>query len=315
MKTTFISTVYNEEKNMHVLLDSLLRQTKLPDEVIVVDGRSTDNTRLILKAYEKIFAKRKIAYSFYIKRGNRSVGRNLAVKKAKHEIILCSDSGNRLHPHWLQNLHDHFRDPSVDVVAGYNKGHAETVFQQCVIPYALVMPDKIYVHNYLPATRSMAFTKTIWKKAGGFPEQFSHNEDYVFAHTLRKIGAEIVFAKDAVVYWTPRYGVYDSFIMFFRFALGDAQAHIFRKKVMFIIARYIIGALIIFWSIINNFIIGYWLIGIALWFYVLWAIKKNYHYVKHPLAVLYLPLLQFISDIAIIMGTIAGIVFTATNKK
>lgn len=307
MKTTFIATVYNEEKNVQKLFDSLLRQSVHPSEVIIVDGRSRDNTRVILKAYEKVFARRKIGYSYFVKRGNRSVGRNLAVKKAKNEIVLCSDAGNTLHENWIKNILEQFRDPSVDVVAGNNKGHATTIFQKCVIPYVLVMPDKIDKHNYLPATRSMGFTKTIWKKAGGFPEKYSHNEDYIFANTLKKIGARMVFAKDAIVYWMPRTDLYDSFIMFFRFALGDAQARIFRKKVLFIFLRYIIGGMLLWYSIANHFVIGYWIIGTLLWFYVLWAIKKNYRYVKHPLAILYLPLLQFTSDLAVMLGTLVGI--------
>lgn len=308
MKTTFIATVYNEEKNVQMLLDSLLRQTIHPSEVIIIDGRSRDNTRAILEAYKKVFARRKIAYAYYVKRGNRSVGRNIAVKKAKNEIILCSDAGNKLHENWVRNILEHFRDPSVDVVAGNNKGHATTIFQKCVIPYVLVMPDKIDKNNYLPATRSVGFTKTIWRKAGGFPEKFSHNEDYVFANTLKKMGATMVFAKDAVVYWMPRKDLYDAFIMFFRFALGDAQARIFRKKVLFIFIRYIIGGVFLWWTMVNNFMIGYWIIGALLWFYILWAIKKNYRYVRHPLAFIYLPLLQFTSDIAVIFGTVVGIV-------
>jgi len=29
--------------------------------------------------------------------------------------------------------------------------------------------------------------KNHWKKAGGFPEEYNHNEDYVFAKEIRKI--------------------------------------------------------------------------------------------------------------------------------
>ncbi|MBI3069677.1 MAG: glycosyltransferase, partial [Candidatus Levybacteria bacterium] len=43
MKTTFITTVKNEEKTIVPLLYSLFRQSVLPDEIIIVDGGSLDN--------------------------------------------------------------------------------------------------------------------------------------------------------------------------------------------------------------------------------------------------------------------------------
>ena len=94
------------------------------------------------------------------------------------------------------------------------------------------MPDKVNPDNFLPATRSIAFTKSIWKKVGGFDEKYSHNEDYVFANKLKESNAKIVFAKDAVVHWLPRNSFKQAFVMFFRFALGDAESNLWRSKVL-----------------------------------------------------------------------------------
>lgn len=44
---------YNKSKYISQTLDSILEQTLLPDEIIVVDDCSTDNSREILKAYEE----------------------------------------------------------------------------------------------------------------------------------------------------------------------------------------------------------------------------------------------------------------------
>jgi len=38
MKTSFITTVLNEEKSIKDLLDSLDKQTQKPNQVIIVDG-------------------------------------------------------------------------------------------------------------------------------------------------------------------------------------------------------------------------------------------------------------------------------------
>ena len=44
MKISFVATVFNEEKTITALLDSLFKQTKMPDEIIIVDGGSLDST-------------------------------------------------------------------------------------------------------------------------------------------------------------------------------------------------------------------------------------------------------------------------------
>lgn len=317
MKVTFIATVYNEESTIKPLLKSLFSQSKFPDEIIFVDGESTDNTIQEISNFQfpphrqgfagQAISNQKIQIKLLFKKGNRSVGRNEAIKNAGNEIIACSDAGCILDKNWIANITKPFRDSKVDVVAGYYRGEAETVFQKCLIPYVLVMPDKIDDKDFLPAGRSMAFKKSIWKKTGGFPEKYSNNEDYVFAKRLKKIGAKIEFAKDAIVHWVPRDNIKDAFVMFYRFAKGDAESHIFRPKVSFIFLRYII-----FISILSLFLIFksglmlniFYLILVT---YILWSIFKNYKYVKDVRAVLFLPILQILSDIAVIFGTIRGL--------
>ena len=50
-KVSFITTVYNEEKDIRLFLDSLINQTYLPEEVIIVDGGSTDGTLKIIRDF------------------------------------------------------------------------------------------------------------------------------------------------------------------------------------------------------------------------------------------------------------------------
>ena len=77
MKLSLICTLKDEEESVRSLLDSILEQTRKPDEVIFVDGGSTDNTVKILKSYQKKIKNMKII-----------VGRglNIAIKNAKHDL-------------------------------------------------------------------------------------------------------------------------------------------------------------------------------------------------------------------------------------
>lgn len=304
MRISFITTVFNEEKTIEKLLDSLLLQTKLPDEVIIVDGGSDDATVRKIMNYKIRMKKAGVAFNIIIKKGNRSVGRNEAIENAKGKIIVCTDAGNILDRKWIECIIKPFHY-KIDVVAGYYKGIAKNTFEKCLIPYVLVMPDKINPQNFLPATRSMAFTKKIWEKIGGFDERYHHNEDYVFANQLKNAYAQIFFEKEAIAKWLPRNTYEEVFIMFFRFALGDAEAGIFRPKVFLLFLRYIIALSLI----ILIFIFGtFFLVSacILLLIYIYWSIKKNYRYVNKYKALVILPALQFTADIAVMSGTLLG---------
>lgn len=308
MKVSFIATVCNEESTIKLLLGSLFSQSKFPDEVIIVDGGSTDNTVSEISGFQFPLSNSKAKIKLIFKKGNRSVGRNEAIKNASNEIIVCSDAGCILDKDWVKNISDPFKNSKVDVVAGYYKGNAQTFFEKCLIPYVLVMPDKVDKNNFLPATRSMAFRKSIWKKVSGFPEKFSNNEDYVFAKKLRGINANIFFEQKAIVYWTPRGNIRDAFLMFYRFAKGDSESRIFRPKVFLIFLRYIIAfsILFLFFILRSNLMLN--TLYVTFFAYIIWSIAKNFRYVNNLAAIYYLPIMQIISDIAVMSGTIRGLI-------
>ena len=154
----------------------------------------------------------------------------------------------------------------------------------------------------------MAIRKLVWKKSGGFDESLSNNEDYAFAVKLKHKSFNIKFAKNAIVYWIPRATLAQSFIMFYRFAKGDSEAKIFRPKVIFLFFRYILATLIFLaFLLTKSYLLFYFLILVVL-LYIVWSILKNYKYVKSPIALIYLPVIQLIADCAVIMGTLRGLI-------
>ncbi|MEK7160179.1 MAG: glycosyltransferase [Patescibacteria group bacterium] len=318
-ESSLICTVLNEENTIEQFIDSIAKQSILPNEVIIVDGGSSDGTLTNIKYQilniKKNKKRKKVKFKVFTKKGNRSVGRNEGIKHASNEIILLTDAGCVLDKNWVKEITKPFADKKTEVVAGYYKGESKSIFQKSLIPYVLVMPDKINEKEFLPATRSMAFKKSIWKKAGGFDEKLSHNEDYAFANRLKSSGAKITFTKNAIANWIPRKNIFQSFKMFFRFALGDIQANLYREKVIYIFLRYIFAAyLLILAFILKSFFLNLFIASLFFG-YVLWSIRKNYKYVKNPKAYFYLPLLQFTSDAAVILGTSIGFIQKISIKS
>lgn len=64
MTFTVITATYNSRKTIVRTLDSLLNQTLLDFEYIIIDGNSNDGTLDIVKAYEKKFQEKEIAFKW-----------------------------------------------------------------------------------------------------------------------------------------------------------------------------------------------------------------------------------------------------------
>lgn len=302
-KVTLITTVKNEEDSINSFLESIKTQTRKPDEVIIVDGGSNDKTLAKIKDYESRIKNLKL----FTKKGNRSVGRNFGIKKATSKIIAVTDAGCILDKYWLERITKPLEHQSIDVVAGYYKPKTNSIFETCLAAYTCVMPDKLDLHNFLPSSRSVAFRKSAWDKVYGYPEYLDTCEDLVFAKKMKMNGLNFVTVKSAFVWWPQRKNIIQAAKQFYVYAKGDGKAHFFRKTTPFLFGRYIIGIAIFMYAlfIYNNFLLTVCFLFLML--YLLWAIHKNYRYIKNWRAIMYLPLLQIVSDVAVLSGTIIGL--------
>lgn len=285
----------------------MLRQTKKADQVIIVDGGSTDKTALLVERF--ILKHPNLPINFIRKKNvSRAQGRNIAIKKARHPVIAITDAGCELDDNWIKFITQPITSKNIDVVGGYCKSRASSILEQCIAVYTLVMRVDADSNVFLPSARSMAIKKSVWEEAGGFPQQFTRNEDYVFARTLRQMGKRFSFVKEAVVYWKPRESILAAFAMFYSFARGDGQAGILRPKVILIFLRYLIGVITLFLSVNYQSYIVLGTLCVFIFFYIVWTILKNYKYVRSLQAIVFLPALQFSSDVAVLVGTVLGVI-------
>jgi glycosyltransferase involved in cell wall biosynthesis len=222
MKVSVIATVKNEGEAIRPLLDSLIQQSRLPDEVVICDGGSTDNTLEVLQEYKTWLPLRIIVAPG----ANISQGRNRAIAAAGSEIIAATDAGVVLSPYWLEDLVRPIEAGETAVAAGWFEPDPFTDFE--VVMGATVLPERADVDpaTFLPSSRSVAFLKSAWAEVGGYPEWLDYSEDLVFDLVLRERFGPFVFVDTAVAYFRPRGSLRAFFRQYFYYARGDGKANL-----------------------------------------------------------------------------------------
>lgn len=96
MKITVAIPAYNAAGTIRATLDSVLSQTLAPDEILVVDDGSTDDTATILRSYGGAIKVRRQE-----NQGGASA-RNLAYREASGDLIAWLDADDLWHPTYLE---------------------------------------------------------------------------------------------------------------------------------------------------------------------------------------------------------------------
>jgi len=322
MKVSVIATVKNEERAVRRLLDSLAAQTRPPDEVIVVDGGSTDNTVGVLEEYAASGA---LPLKVLVRPGaNISQGRNAAIAAATGEIIASTDAGVRLSPNWLEELVRPFEGPNPPhVVSGFFAPDPQSVFETALGATALPTLEEINLQRrfrrFLPSSRSVAFRKEAWERVGGYPEWLDYCEDLIFDFKLQELGP-FAFAPRAIAYFRPRPNLKAFFIQYYRYARGDGKADLWR-------ARHAVRYLTYLGAIPAILLLGlrhsplWWLllpVGGAI---VLWTPYKRlrpmiarYSLADKVKAILWVPIIRVTGDVAKMMGYPVGVAWRLRRK-
>ncbi|MBD3879151.1 MAG: glycosyltransferase [Quinella sp. 1Q5] len=113
---TVIISMYNSEKYIGELLDSILAQTFQNFEVIVVDDCSIDNSVEVVKSYVPKFNGRLRQAKTVQNTGNPSVARNMGVDLSRGEYLFVLDSDDTITPDAIEKLYKVAKEFDADVV-------------------------------------------------------------------------------------------------------------------------------------------------------------------------------------------------------
>jgi glycosyltransferase involved in cell wall biosynthesis len=214
-KVTAVIPVHNNASTILPLLDSLARQTIPPDEVVVVDDASKDETASLV--LEHPLRVRLIRLEI---NSGPSMARNVGVEAAEGDVILFLDSDVEADPGCVAEVKSVFYDQSVDALNGMmhdqplNNGWA--VWYKCLVEHAWgdFMPQWDNTPNCLNA-RIGAIRRNMFLEVGGFdlrykkPDVEDHHFGLCFTQTRRIVFDRNLkafhhfsnFSQTAINYW------------------------------------------------------------------------------------------------------------------
>jgi len=218
-EVTVYIAVLNESETIQQLLDSLVDQTRPPDEILIVDGGSTDGTVEIVQR----FSERYRSIRLILAPGtNIAEARNLAFENALHNLIASIDGGCTARPDWLSNLMAAMK-VDVDMVVGVYVADSETTWDRVIehfyYPNLSAIPDDW--DN--PWCSSILIRRKVWKQIGPIPANLYRSEDKWFNLEVRKQGFHSVVARNAVVHWKTRSTLWEVFWNAFVWIKSDLE--------------------------------------------------------------------------------------------
>jgi glycosyltransferase involved in cell wall biosynthesis len=217
---SIVVPIYNEEKEISELLDSLMLLEWPRDhlEILCVDNNSTDRSLEILRSYP-------ITVLQETKPGPYAA-RNLAIQKARGEFIALTDADCKVSPNWLLELWQGFDDAQVGAVAGAIVPRVITnyvdYFEGCVF--------KSPNHNLGSAktqpfvvTANVMYRKKVFEELGLFDEDNFSGPDVEMSWRLvrsNKYTLKILAGEKGVVYHRYRTRFQDFIYVLQRDAYG-----------------------------------------------------------------------------------------------
>ncbi len=188
---SLIIPVYNEGRYIKECLDAISQQTIAPDEVLVIDNNTTDDSIKIAMTYPFVTVIKE-------KKQSLIAARNRGFNSAKSDILARIDADTRLFPDWIQRVkQDFLEDSQLGGVTGLGVNYHRSIYS---IPAVSKMFARFYfwhIRGYLGVDvlwgANMAIRRTAWNqvKNDTCPRDHIVHEDQDISILLASKGGKV----------------------------------------------------------------------------------------------------------------------------
>lgn len=199
---TIIIPCHNEEKGIRSTIESCLKQTRKPLQILIVNDGSTDGSAKIIDEYSNFVDVVTISKAT----GNKSFAQEIGLKYVKGDIFFATDGDTILDSRAVEEVEKTFaKDPEVVAVGGYVKSlkynwltacrELDYIVGQNLHKVAQSNIDAVFV---IPGCAG-AFKTDIFKEYIRFDHD-TLTEDLDFTYKLHKNYFKIAYNRDVVTY-------------------------------------------------------------------------------------------------------------------
>jgi glycosyltransferase involved in cell wall biosynthesis len=205
----------NEEKYISRCIDSLLSNNYPSNlvQVLVCDGKSTDNTRRIVKHYAREHTHIQLLDN---PRLTTPYGFNLGIDNANSDIIAVLSAHSEVAPDWIEkNVYALYKHPEVEGVGGLMTTVGDDYRGNAI---SLALSSTFGVGNssfrvgakpgYVDTIVFGAYRRTTFEKYGKFDEELSRNQDDEFNYRINWKGGKLWFDPRIKSKYFSRYSVW-----------------------------------------------------------------------------------------------------------
>src|SRR3712207_2709513 len=204
----------------------MLAQTRMPDEIVINDNGSRDETAAIIRRYIDAGHPIRLVHGGH----NIPSGRNNAIRHAMGPLIASCDAGLTLPRDWLQSIVAPLERGEADVAAGFYIADPQSLWEFALGATNYPDVEEVDPERFLPAGQSVAFTKAAWEAVGGYPEWADTCEDLLFDLELKRRGYRFTFVPSAAVHFRPRSTVRAYLRQYYSYARGDGVGRLWPRR-------------------------------------------------------------------------------------
>ena len=198
MRISVVIPAYNEEKYIQACLESLMKQTKKPFEIIVVNNNSTDNTAKIARSFDGVDV-------INAKVQGITPTRNAGFNAAKGDIIARTDADTLVPEDWIEHIERLFTKNVVDAVSGPAIYYDSPIQSDAFIKFFFWMSKVLFGHPILFGPNT-AITSDTWHtvKKITCPDDSKVHEDLDLSIHIARLGKKILYDSSLIVKCSAR---------------------------------------------------------------------------------------------------------------